>query len=93
MENLKCRKAQEQDAFTSKRVQMITEKKSQKNLQKQSVLPLFLYFFQWGTPLLHSNTSLKEKEKVKMTPMTFVVSLLENGSNVIKIQAACVLGQ
>lgn len=68
---------------------MITEK----NLQKQSVLPLFLYFFQWDTPLLHSNTSLKEKEKVKMTPMTFVISLLENGSSMTKIQAAHVLSQ
>lgn len=48
-------------------------KKTPKNLLKQSVLPLFLYFFQWDAPLLHNNTLLKEKEKVKTTPMTFAV--------------------
>lgn len=72
---------------------MITQKKITKNLQEQSVLPLFLYFFQWDTPLLHNNTSLKEKEKVKMTPTTFTVSLLGNGSSVTKIQAAHALEQ
>lgn len=65
---------------------MINFKKITKNLQDQSVIPLFLYFFQWDTPLLHNNTSLKEK--VKMTAMTFIVSLLENGSSVNKIEAA-----